>query len=320
MANVKAATVRRIAVRDYGPWIGLILSVGVLVAMVGDGDAVRLIAAWAFVRSARLLTGLKMLPALRKRLAPHGNLPRETARAAITWAGLGLIAGFALSLLLAALLYMAGEHKVALLCAILTFSLPPRYLLPLGMKRRVLFTFRAVTSWSGLFLLIGAWMLDGSLWAAAIAFALREWIGLAVALIAAPPIRIRRKPAEPLAWPEIAASTALQSRRRLSYRLGKGVLTMLLGPVGAISARVGRSARVHHRLERFVPRNPLPLFALSLASAVAAGILVATLPTPATLAVAGSFTMVASVATNVLILGRVTDKADEDADEDEDEA
>lgn len=310
--------VRRVALREYLPWGGLIVTWVMIALAVGPADAARLFAAAGFVRSARNLTLASVFVPVRQRVAQDGRLTRQVRRVA---AGVELLAWLAGLLALGAVLVLliaAGQQRVAVLAAILALGLPPRYLLPLAANRNVGQVFRPSVAWIGAALVALAWLLDAGLTALALALVAREWIAFFLSLVTAPAALRDRPPLGPLHWRDIAAYSATAARRRLSYRLTKGALTAVLGPVGGAAARAGREFRLHRRLHRFTPQEPLPLLLLGAATGLSGLLLILAAPSPATLVIAASLFMVAAVAGNVLIWSAFqTDMATTDDDEDD---
>jgi len=322
MAEVdgRKATILRLSLREYGPAIGWIVAWGIVAAAVGHADAARLVAATAFVRSARYLTSPSSAPALRRRLVARGRLHRAahwTATIVELGALLGSIA--ALGLLICVLLY-AGQQKVAQLCLILALTLPARTLLLFAAARKIDY-YQSLLAWSGVLMAGAAWALGAELLEFAFVMAAREWVALGLALLAAK----RRKPisqeVEPLHWREIADYSLQHSRRQFTYRVSKFLLKFVLGPFGGIAARTGRGFRMDRKLERFVPQTQSALAGMfATLTGIAAGIILF-IPKPGLLMVGASLLRIGASAGNLLIwskLGTGEVPATDDDDDDDD--
>lgn len=312
--------VRRVALREYLPWSGLILSWVIIALAVGPADAARLFAASAFVRSTRYLTAAGVLTPLRKRISRDGSPSRQAVRVGARVQLVAWLAGLLLLGMVIGLLVVAGQERVAQLCAILAIGLPARYLVPLAAHRRIAYVLGPSLAWSGVLLVALGWLAGAGLTVFALAFAARDWIAYLACLVAAPTIKRDREPLGPLHWREIADHSVTVARRRLAYRIGKGLLSAAFGPFGGAAARTGRGMRVHHRLDRFTPKQPLPIAALAATTSASAVAMIMIGPPPGVLVVAASLLMVAAVAANVLVWSVfVTGKATADDEEDEDE-
>lgn len=312
---------RRVAVREYSPAIGLIVSWLILFAALGHADAVRLAAAWTFVRGSRLLTGTNALAALRRRADGSGGVPGADVRRALR-VELVALGGALLVLGLVVLLFWStGEPRIAMLCALLAAGLPPRFLLPLVGGRASSAQFRQIASWSGTLLVAATALLAPRLELLALAFAARDWVALVVLALAGRPVRPKSPSKQPVGWQEIAQLSLARARRRMVYIVAKGALTAMLGPAGGLAARTGRGLKLHARFDRFAPRHPASLALLAAATVGVAIALVLLLPTPGFLLVAGSLFIVAAVAASVLFWSRIVmanpgDAAEDDEDDD----
>lgn len=310
---------RRLAAREYMPLIGWVACWAIVALVIGHADAARLLAATIFVRGVRFLIAANTSTPLRRRLNAPPDVMKNAVRTALIVEGITLIAAFATLSLLIWALFGLHEPKVATMCLLLSVGVPARHFLPLLRGRNFGSFFRAVVAWAGVVLAGLAWLFGGGLVAVALAIGLREWVGLAVSFFAATTKPTNNPTDEPLDWREIAAYSRGRGHRRLTYRIGKGILTAIAGPFGGIAARTGRGMRMDARVARFVPqkRSSMWLTFLGL-TGVAIG-MIELYPEPATFIVAASILRVAAAAGNVLIWDYVGDARDVDLDDDDED-
>ena len=250
----------RLVFREYVPLAGLLLSFLLAVLAIGHADTVRLAAAIFIVAAARAPTILNTTGALLSRAALPPDELRRDVRFAVKADLLGLLGGAALLGVLVVTLFAIDQRIVATFSLLLGVGLPARYLMGASRSPRQMTVRRVALNWGGVALMLPVLLFDlGETWAA-IAFGMREWIGLIAARLTRPSgskASAQLAPAsDALTWPEISARTYAVSRRRLAFRLAKSVLGATLGPVGGILARTGRGAGAHRHLERFTPRDP----------------------------------------------------------------
>ncbi|MFL6733649.1 MAG: hypothetical protein ACJ8EY_03010 [Sphingomicrobium sp.] len=303
----RGGTVKRLAIREYGPLIAWMLAWGIVGATVGHKDAIRLLAAIAFVRCARYLTGPTSGPSLRKRMEARGKVHGPSQRTALLVELSALAAGVAVLGLIIWLLLIADQQKTATFCLILATTMPVKLIVPLAAGQKIERLYQPLVSVMGLIMTVIAWLVEPSLMGFAIAFAAREWAALGVALLISKPRKAGSEEVEALHWREIADQSLLASRRRFTYRVSKSLLKFVLGPFGIIAARTGRGLRADRKLERFVPRRRSTmtiLFILPISIAVA---LILWVPKPALLVVAATLMRIGASAGNILLwstLGR----------------
>jgi hypothetical protein len=314
------ALLQRVALREYLPFAALILTWLLIGAVVGHADAVRLLAAIIFVRTARVLTSPAAIPPLRKRLR-SGQHQRQATWVAMTVeaAVLPLTAGVLAAIL--ALLWSEGQQEVVLLAISFAPALLVRTVMPLATGRGTLRLYRPTNALVGLALALLGWAMAADVQQFALLFAVREWLALAVAYLLAPPLKPRDETIGPLHWQEIADRSFARGRRLAAYRFGKLFLNALLGPFGTIVARTGRGFRAHRKLEPFVPQHGGVLGAIAAVSAAVAVGLILWIPKPALLLAAATLLRTAATAGNILIWGQLSRNAAEvdDADLDEEE-
>ena len=310
---------RRLAVREYAPLIGLILCWSIIAATARPADVARLLAVTVLVRSARFLAVADTVVGLKRRLAASAKIRRQAMRKAAAAEALALAAGFLVVAAIAALLNFAGDPKAAMLCLLVAVGLPVRYLMPFTWIYQRPGAFRPAVSWSGALLAAAAWAGGFGLTGIALALGLREWLAWAAATA---PWKRRRLPVveQPLTWREIATHTFIRGRSRLTYRISKGVLSALMGPVGGVAARTGRGMGLHIKLQRYTPQSfgaMLALFAIAAAAGVG---LILTVPKPVTLVIGASLLRIAAGAGSVLFWWPFADRSQTDTgEEDEDD-
>ncbi|MEO5973371.1 MAG: hypothetical protein ABIP91_08430 [Sphingomicrobium sp.] len=322
MADVtRRDMLRRLTQREYAPWAGTLLCWLIITLTVGTADAARLLAAGVFVRSLRYLVAPNSNPSLARRT----TAPRAILRAAIATAlkleAAALLIGALLLVLLVSSFEAMGLAKTAQLCLLVAAGLPARFLYPLVAGRRHFVVARSALTWGGAALAALAWLLDAGLAGMALALGLREWIALGASLWLA-----RRNPDKPpyeqrLHWHEIGGHSYRTARRRFAYRLGKGILTAVLGPVGGFAARTGRGVGLVGRIERFAPTSLPLLILLCVGGATASLILLAWLPEPSLHIVAATLFRLAVASGSILLWWRFRDVpvGREDSEDDEDD-
>ena len=281
----------RLVFREYLPLIGLILSFLVAALAIGHADTVRLAAAIFIVGAARAPTILNTSGALLSRSSLDPKEFRRDVRFAARADLLGLLGGAAMLAALVLLLLEIDQQTVATFTVLLGIGLPARYLLGRSRSARQMTVRRIALNWGGAALILPILLFGLSEGWAAIAFGLREWVGLAAAKLTpasgANPSAQLVPASGPLAWPEISARTYAVSRRRLAFRLAKSVLGATLGPFGGILARTGRGAGAHRHLERFTPRDPR-LLGLTAIGSTGAGIAMMAVSIEPAVALAGT--------------------------------
>ncbi|WP_310467263.1 hypothetical protein [Sphingomonas sp.] len=321
MADVKRRDMlRRLATREYAPWVGTLLCWLIITLTVGTADAARLLAAGLFVRSLRYLVAPNSNPSLARRTTAPRAILRQAMATALKLEGAALLVGALLLALLVSSFEAMGLTKTAWLCLLVAAGLPARFLYPLVGGRRHFVIARSALTWGGAGLAALAWLSGAGLVGMALALGLREWIALGASLWLA-----RRNPDKPayaqkLHWHEIGGYSYRTARRRFAYRLGKGILTAVLGPVGGFAARTGRGVGLVARIERFAPTS-LPLLVLLCAGGTAASLaLLAWLPEPSLHIVAATLFRIAVASGSILLWWRFRDvpvgRDDEDEEDD----
>ena len=313
-------TAKRLAVREYLPMGSWILSWFMIGLAIGHADAVRLLAANAFVQAVRHVCTVEAMQVLGRRVSAEKAVFTAARRAALRIEVGSLTASILVTAALYALLDGRGLHEAAVMVAIVSLAIPARNPAALVVARRDrILTWRlgsAVTFavGSGLVLLLGLhWT------AAAAVLALREWGGLAATLLFAPSRkRTRRVWTEPLTFAEAARRTEGSARQKLSYRLISSLATLVLGPFGKLAARTGREVgKLDSRLAKLVPRSKSGFILFTLGTAAAAGFFLFVSREPSTLLAAAAFARLAASGVAVLLWWRFGGETAEDDEPDE---
>ena len=308
--------------REYLPFGSLLLTWFLLGAAVGPANLVRLIGANALIQGARAICTLELMRLLARRAAATDAAWKQSRRVAVKIDLVAVAACVVVVAALVALLTARDMPVAAVMVSIVALSIPARH--PFGLfaarrDRKVAWRVGvAVTAVVGsviVFLLGLPWQ------AAALVLALRDYGGLlATALFAGRYRPGRMQTSEVLTFAEAAGHTEANARRRLSYRLMKTLFAMVLGPVGNIAVRTGRSAgRFDSKLSRLMPRNRagITIFTAICASAAAAVIFVSREPV-AFLAFA-AFARLAALGGSALLWWKYKPPADDDDDDDDED-
>lgn len=314
-------TIARLTTREYLPLGGWLLTWAIVAAAAGPADAARLLAATILVRAAQAFVSLDVGPALRRRLGAPADVFTSSRRLAVRVQLLSLAAA-ALGVAGLALLWAASGHaEAATAAALIALGLPARPLAALRRRAASPAWFRLGLAWGGVLLVAGAAACEIGLIGLAAAMGLREWLAFALGLArrAPPPQSAAPLPApEPLTFAEVAGVTIVRARHRLSYRIGKGVLGIVLGPFGSVVARTGRGVGLHRRLIRFMPRTRAAAALLALVAATPAFALLFLVREPvALLASAGLLRIAASAGTVALWWNHADVHAHDEEDDDD---
>lgn len=285
---------------------------------LGHADAIRLLAANAFLTSARSIATLEAMQVLASRTGAAKAVRKASKR--LAWRV--DLASFAVAALLLALLclflWWRQMDEAALMVGLVALGLPARHpgsLLVAWKNRAVIWNMGGGVV--GLAAAAAVYVADGGIVGAALAIASREWGGLLATALFAP----QRHPADPLpeealAFADFASRTEASSRRRLTYRIGKSALVAMFGPFGNIIARTGRGAQLDRKVARFVPRHRGGLAVLTLVTCcTGVGLLLASREPAALLAAAALMRIAASSGSALLWWSYARGSADEDEEE-----
>jgi hypothetical protein len=313
-------TAKRLAIREYVPLGSWIFSWFMIGLAVGHADAVRLLAANAFVQVIRNVCTVEAMQVLGRRCGAEDGVFKAARRAALRIEVKSLAACVAAMALLCFILNWRGLQEAAAMVAIAACAIPARNPLALLVARRErIATFRlgsAITFAIG----SGLVFLFGLHWAAAAAvLALREWGGLVTTLLLAPP---RERPGrvwtDPLTFAEAARRTEGSARQKLSYRLISSLASLLLGPFGNFAARTSREmGKLDRRLARLVPRSKSGFVLFTIGTAGTSAFFLFVSREPSTLLASAAFARLASSGAAVLLWWRYGGETVEDEEPDE---
>lgn len=295
----------RVTTQEYLPFAAWLLSWAALTAGLGLDAAMLLMAANGFVQAIRSLFLLQSSDAISARSDCAPDLKRLARCVALKADVVSLVGCLALLLPCAFYFSVIGLDDLASMMLVMTIGLPARtpglicFARPGSSSAWRIGAAAAMVVGAGLVFVLGLSWIWG-----AVALALREWGGLfATGLIP----RARRSVAPgsmaALDFAEIAARTRQAARRRLVYRIGKVVLS-LLGPAGSILARTGRGAGLDGRLAQRLDVKPAPVLLLASAGSVAVVASIAVSHDPAVLLIASVAARIAAVSLSVLLWWR----------------
>jgi hypothetical protein len=258
---------KRLALREYLPWSALTISWVLMVAFSGAEAAMNLAAALMLVGAARSLTYVSTRRLLRSARAAEASASSLVLHARAISIG-AAFAGLLLTGLFYVIVTAAHRPMLGQMLLLLSIGLPARYFVAFaGRRRRRIAKFRLASGFSGLFL-VGLAVSAGWGWhGAALAFALRDWMGLAVLVgsRSSQPSEetVRAASAPSNAWSTMIAANQNRAKRRLAMRLSRALLGPFLGPFGSLAARTARGAGLGRRIERFVPQGKTGLLVAS---------------------------------------------------------
>jgi hypothetical protein len=311
-------TAKRLAIREYLPLAGWVLTWLLIGLSLGHADVVRLLAANTLVQSVRAIATLEVIQVLARRSASPSDVRRRSLRTALQIDLPSLLACIVLTAALVGVVAALGMPQAAGMIAIVALAIPARNPGALAVSGRDRDTFwrigSAVTSVAGaaaVLLLELPWQ-----WAAAV-LAAREWGGLlATALFAGPRSPPRDVPDSPITFREAAVQTEATARKRLGYRLLRTLL-ILFGPLGSFAARTGRGAgRLDQKIGQLMPRSRAG-FAMFTAAMLAIGSSLLILSRePASLLAAAAALRLAASGGAALLWWKYRDDRVEDDDDD----
>lgn len=301
----------RLTAREYLP-MALILAFWAIVALrIGHADAARLLAATVLVRAPLMLTQMSTLSGIHRRV---GSAP-ETRKSAFRLATIVQVAAFAALVLEVALLTLTlvvlGQILIAHMLPLVALGYPARLYRALDPRTRVPYL-QSLTALGGI---VGAGIalaLGAGPLGFAIAFGLRDWVALAAVMIVRPASAPKpQSPTDaPLRFAEIARNTVVSSRRLITYRLTKNILTVF-GPFGNFAARTGRGFNLHGRLEPYMPHRRAGFAIFALIAATIAVALVARSGEPVAMIAAAGALQLCALALSVLLWWRFLPQRDD---------
>lgn len=316
-----ARTALRMTSREYLPMAATIAFWAVVALALGHADAARLLAATVFLRAVQMLVQLATIGPLKRRAGAPLEVHRQ-ARTLAIWLQLGSLGGAIIAIAaLAALLGVIGQAQIAGLLPLVALGLPARAYRAVD-TRATTALFRLVVTGSALAGALIAWAAGMGPAGMALAYASREWVGTALMRLWPSDAPAADNPVEaPLTLREAARETVVTSRRLLTYRLTKNLLTVF-GPFGNFAARTGRGLGWHSRLEPYMPHRFSGFVLFALGTGGIAIFLAARSGEPAAMIAAAGLAQLSAIAINVLALWRfLPDRNDPDlivAEDDDD--
>ena len=311
---------KQLAWREYLPMVATIAMWAVIVVAIGHADAARLVAAFAFVRSAQMLTKLATPIGLKRRQRAPKPIRREAKRLAFKVQGIALLLSLLLVVGIAEALKGIGQLQVAAFIPFLALGMPARNLRFADVRTASPY-YRLALGTSGLVLASIGWAAGWQAAAMGLAFGAREWVAFAALRWWPREPRPPRFPTdEPLHFAEIARTTAVMGRRLLTYRLTKSLLAPF-GPVGNVAARTGRGLKLHSKLEPYIPHHLGGFILFSLVAFGGAIFLALRSGEPAAMIGAAGLAQIGAATANVVLLWRYLPSRDVDisAEEDDDD-
>ncbi len=214
-----------------------------------------------------------------------------------------LIAIAAQVAILSALLTQLDQPLIATMLALVAIGVPARLIRSI-VRRAMTYHIRLYLSAAALVGAGIAFALDAGPLGYALAFGAREWAATLASFLVDTEKRKSRSPAtEPVTLPEVAKHTVVNSRRLLTYRLTKNILTVF-GPFGNFAARTGRGLNLHSRMEPYIPHKKAGFASFAMATTAIAALLVWRSGQPLAMIAAAGMLQLSAVAVNVLLWWR----------------
>jgi hypothetical protein len=307
----------RLSLREYLPALATIALWAIIVIAIGAADTARLFAATVMLRAIVMFTRLATAKSIKARVRAPAVVRKQARRFArilqtvVLGVNILLITGLVLGL------RAVGQDQVAHFLPLVAVGLPARILRSSDMRTDSPF-FRLALSAGGLVMAAAGWAAGLGAVGMGLAFGMREWIAYGVIRYWPKDPHVPQHPtAEPLAFAEVARSTAVSGRRLLTYRLTKVALTVF-GPAGNFAARTGRGLNWHGKMEPYLPHR---LSGFILIIAIAAGIatlLVVRSGEPLAMVAAAGLMQIAGASANIALLWRyLPDRSGPDLVEDD---
>ena len=309
-----AGTAKRLAIREYMPFGGWILSWFFIGLTLGHADAVRLLAVNGFLQAIRQVCTVEAMQVLGRRAGLDRVTYKAARKVAVRIEATFLLVWLAAVAGLAAILNYRGFGEPAAMLAIASLGIAARNPLAILVAKRdrgISWRLGSAATFvvaSGLVFLFGLpW------WAAAVALAARDWGGLISTMLFAARREASEKDREPLTFAEAARRTEMSARQQLSYRLISSVATLTLGPFGKFVARTSREVgRLDSRLARLVPRKKSGFLLFTAGTLGAAIFWLVVAREPSTLLASAAFTRLSASGIAVLLWWRYAGEGAED--------
>lgn len=312
----------RLVTLEYAPLIGNTLLWSQVVVHLGAKPAATLLAANLCTLAAVNLTVVVTRGVVHRRRHATPAVWRATLRMAWGVEALSALAGMATMLALVLAYDVIGRSELAVLALIQIAGLPARYNGPVRERTRFGNVNRLVRAWGGALLVGGVLLAGGGAREAAAALALREWLatGIAALLPGHRDIPDVEACGEAPRLAEFAASTAQFNARRMAYRIGKSLLSMILGPAGGLIARTSRGMRLERRLSMSGPKARWSIRLIAVGASGGALLFPALVKGPGALVVGATLLRIGFSALSALFwLRHAGDFVSPDDDEDDDD-
>lgn len=311
----------RLTGREYLPMLATIGFWAVVALGIGHADAARLLAATVLMRAPLMLSQMTTSAPLRRRYVSTPQVWKASRRTAAL-IQLGVLGALALQVaVISMLLGAVHQDMVAMMLPLVALGLPAK------LHRQI--TPRLSSHYARLYLGLATLAMGGGAWALgagplgfALAYGLRDWLASAMLALVPVPIPVpERTSDEPLTFGEVAKTTVVTSRRLMTYRLTKNVLTVF-GPFGNFAARTGRGLNLHGKLEPYMPHKKAGFALFAIAAFGLAVFLVWHSGKPLAMIAGAGAMQLAALALNVILWWRYLPRRDDDSlvieDEDDD--
>lgn len=321
--KVKAARKQavRLTAREYLPMAATIAFWALAALAIGHADTARLLAATVLLRAVIMLVQMTTIGPLKRRVGKTREIWRPSLNIALLAQIGSLGAATVVIALLALTMGAIGQEQIATALPLVALGLPARAWRAVDPKASNAY-FRLFTSLSALAGGALAWAIGLGPAGFALAYGARDWIAtLAMRLLPSAEEAPERRDDTPLGFAEIARHTVVTSRRLLTYRLTKNILTVF-GPFGNFAARTGRGMGWHNRLEPYMPHRLSGFILFAALTAAGAALLATRSGEPAAMIVAAGVFQLSAVALNVITLWRFLPRRDDPnliVEEDEDD-
>lgn len=244
---MRSKRAQSLLLREYIPFFLRLACIAAIGLQIGHADTVRLLAAIIIVRACRVLTSLDTTRIIVLRRGSSSDQRKADLSRAALVEGFSLMAEIIVLACAAMTIGAMGDRLSAGLILIAGLGAPADHLRFLGRSRRPRHMFRTMYPIALAALVAIASIYPGqSVMIFAGAFALSRWLALLAVIPGNAPLP-QKTLRHPFHWTEAARRTAILGRRRFDYRIGRGILSAMLGPVGSLIARTGRGLKLHHR-------------------------------------------------------------------------
>ncbi len=307
---IKPRRLLRLSLREYLPALATIALWAIIVVAIGHADTARLFAATLMLRAIQMLTRMATAKSIKARVEGPAAIRKQARRFARIVQLVVLAANIALIVALVYGLRAIGQNQVAFFLPLVAVGMPARILRYSDVRTDSPF-FRLALSSSGLVMALVGWAAGFGVIAMGLAFGMREWIAYGVIRYWPKAAHVPEHPtSDPLAFAEVARTTAVSGRRLLTYRMTKIALTVF-GPAGNFAARTGRGLNWHGKIEPYLPHRLSGFIVMIVAAAAGATLLVLRSGEPAAMIGAAALMQIAGASANIAMLWRyLPDRSD----------